>query len=205
MKSPDSLTAAALEEGPRRVAALAAWVQSLAGDADGKPILVGGGAVELYTGGAYRTGDLDFVGTCGADVARQLEQAGFRRRGRLWIQDEHEIVLEFPSSELGQGETSALIEVGPYTVVVIGLEELIVDRLASWQFWRSEIDGINAYLLVRVAGRDVDRDRLRRLADAASVSAALAGLELFVARLGDREPTPDELEEWSRTPLERKR
>jgi len=125
--------AAALEDGPSRVAALAAWVQSLASSVERKPILVGGAAVELYSGGAYRTGDLDFAGGLERLGEAQLEEVGFRRQGRHWIHEEHQIFLEFPSSGLEEGESAAVIEIGDYSVVVIGLEELIVDRLAAWQ------------------------------------------------------------------------
>lgn len=75
-------TILSLPEGPGRTAAVAAWLQGLY-DADiEKPILVGGAAVELYTGGAYTTGDLDFVGSVSPTVALGLKSAGFSQRGR---------------------------------------------------------------------------------------------------------------------------
>ena len=44
-------TAVSLPEGPGRTAAIAAWVQSLFGDENQVPVLVGGAAVEILTGG----------------------------------------------------------------------------------------------------------------------------------------------------------
>ena len=54
-KTPTLARALQLSEGPRRTAAVVAWIQSLY--ASSPPVLVGGAAVELYTGGAYTTGD----------------------------------------------------------------------------------------------------------------------------------------------------
>ncbi len=198
VNDPKFAEAISLEEGPHRVAALSEWVQSLSTDKASMPILVGGGAVELYTGGAYRTGDLDFVGDPGADAARRLEQAGFQKRGRHWVHEEQQVFLEFPSAQLGDGETSALITVGPYRVLVIGLEELIVDRLAAWQFWNSEVDGINAFLLVSYSNVSPDEARLRELADAASVMLSLERLERFLAKLDGKPASTGELESWAK-------
>jgi hypothetical protein len=158
--------------------------------------------VELYTGGAYRTGDLDFVGAPGPEVAEQLEQAGFQRLGRHWVNEEHEIFLEFPGDALGELETAAVLQVGAHSVLIVSLEDLIVDRLAAWVFWGSDIDGINAYLLVRASPAKLDEVRLRRLAESAGVEKALDQLDRFVARHPDAEPSQADLELWSRTALE---
>jgi len=195
------IEAVSLEDGPIRVAALAAWLQSLAPVAEESPVLVGGGAVELYSGGAYRTGDLDFVGRLGEEGERRLEAVGFRRRGRHWIHEEHQIFLEFPSAHLQEGERAAVIKVGQYSVVVIGLEELIVDRLAAWQFWSSEIDAVNAVRLTQGPAADLAPARLREIAEARGVVPALRALDQFIDRLADQEPSAEELEDWTRQAL----
>ncbi|MEO7793457.1 MAG: hypothetical protein ABIV06_01685 [Thermoanaerobaculia bacterium] len=96
----DFAQALELPTGPARTAALASWLQSLYPPGLRKPILVGGAAVELYTGGAYTTADLDFVGSAPAQVAKELKDAGFRKTGRHWAQEEAQVFLEFPESEL---------------------------------------------------------------------------------------------------------
>jgi hypothetical protein len=87
-------------------------------------------------------------------------------------------------------------------VLIISLEDLIVDRLAAWQLWKSDVDGINAYLLVAASGAKLDEARLRRSAGDAQVERALDRLERLLARHPDTEPSQADLEEWSRAALE---
>jgi hypothetical protein len=46
-----------------------------------RPVIVGGGAVELYTGGAITSGDFDLVGVREEIVGEALVEVGFRREG----------------------------------------------------------------------------------------------------------------------------
>lgn len=186
----------ALPEGVRRTAALVAWVQGIYGVDDPKPILVGGAAVELYTGGAYTTGDLDFVGSVPAAVAKALAEAGFERRGRHWIHDPGRIFLEFPAAGLDPGEESITLEVEGERIVVVEPEALVADRLAAWQVWESPQDGVNAWLIAR--GRSLDFQRIEALAGVRGVSAAAAKLAEIVERWQERDPTEEELEQWAR-------
>jgi hypothetical protein len=79
-----------MAESPERTAAIAQWVQSLYPEKD-IPILVGGSAVELYTGGAYITGDLDFVGHVPTQARKALTVAGFVKLGKNWIHEGEDI------------------------------------------------------------------------------------------------------------------
>lgn len=185
------------KSGVERLAALAEWVQSLYPPDVPQAILVGGGAVELFTEGAYTTGDLDLVGSVPRRVQSRLRDSGFVRQGRHWIQEDLEVFLEFPASELDEGETSRKLEVLGSTVRVLGLEELIVDRLAAWQFWSSTIDGYNAWLLLDRRGDEVDSVRLEELARAREVAAALRELLGFTADHLKVGPTDREIETWA--------
>jgi hypothetical protein len=50
------------------------------------PILVGGAAVELYTGGQVTSGDFDFVSAAQAEFFAELEKVGFERPKRAgWL------------------------------------------------------------------------------------------------------------------------
>lgn len=184
-----------LPDGPRKTAALAAWIQGLYESRP--PVLVGGAAVELYSGGAYTTGDLDFVGSVPESVGRSLTLAGFRREGRHWIHGKGELFVEFPGSAIEDHERTAILEVGGVSVLTLSPEDVIVDRLAAWQFWKSTTDGVSAFLVWKAQAARVDRSRLAALARRRGVSTALERLDAFTLELGDRVVAAEDLEKWA--------
>jgi hypothetical protein len=183
-----------LEDGPERTAGLAAWFQGLYGD-DGMPILVGGGALELYTGGAYTSGDLDFVGHLPDAVAHKLELAGFTKLGRHWVHEAAQVFIELPGSSLEPHERADEVRFGRWTVLVLSPEDTLVDRLAGWQFWNSTADAYGALLLWRRSPTRFDRKRLVAAAAARGVTPSLARLERISHKLG-AEPTLEDLGRW---------
>jgi len=100
------------------------------------PVIVGGGALEFYTQGSYMTLDIDLV-VSGRDVAKRvLEDMGFLRASgeKSWYNDELELSVEMPDDTLaGSMERIVAVEVGEgLTAYVIGVEDLIIDRLGSF-------------------------------------------------------------------------
>jgi len=185
-----------LPESSARTAWIVAWIQSLYAEAE-RPVLVGGAAVELITGGAYTTGDIDLVGSTPPVVARALEAAGFSRVGRHWINEEHQVFIEFPGSALGPGERTRELMIDGTRVLIIGTEDLLVDRLGAWEYWKSSVDALNAYLIWRKVGDAIDRNLLRERAEAAGFSKALRSLLAFVEKRGERTASEEELERWA--------
>ena len=106
-----------LPDGPRRTAAIAAWIQSLY--VSKPPVLVGGAAVELYTRGAYTTGDFDFVGGVPATVGKALEEVGFRREGRHWVHSKAQLYVEFPGDAVQEHEKTAKVELDGISVLTL--------------------------------------------------------------------------------------
>jgi hypothetical protein len=198
MRRLDLDTALGAPGGPKRTAALAAWLQSLYSSPDAAPILVGGGAVELYTAGAYATGDLDFVGDVPDEVAAELARTGFERKGRHWVHEEGRVYFEFPGRRLEPASEPARLRRGGSTLRIIRAEALLADRLAAWKFWRSEVDLLNALRLLRARrGRLDPREALRcvRLLD---VEDAWRRLRSWDQKLGRRWPSQAEIESWLR-------
>ena len=185
-----------MSDGVAKTAALVAWVQGLFVSGR-EPVLVGGAAVELYTGGAFTTGDLDLVGTVTADAAKALSEAGFRKHGRHWIYEDGQVFLEFPSSRLHEGERSIRQVVESYEVLMLAPEDLIAERLAAWQHWRSSIDGVNAWLVHNAMGATLDQRRLSRQAAARDSKGALTALRRLSRRASRREVTAEEVERWA--------
>lgn len=187
-----------LPEGHERTAALAAWVQSLFSSDASRPVLVGGAAVEIYSGGTYTTGDLDFVGTVPSEVAARLEAAGFERQGRHWIHEAGQVFLEFPGSHLEPPEQAVRLQVGAWQIFALSPEDVLVDRLAAWQFWRSALDGVTSFHLWQKLSHGLDLSRLERAAEIRGVRQALESLQRLTVMLQDQEPTPEELAEWAK-------
>ncbi|WP_421853806.1 hypothetical protein [Novosphingobium sp.] len=107
------------------------------------PILVGGGAVEIYTGGAITTGDFDL--SCGRqDVLEDaMQKRGFVRPSgagkatRGWIHPELALGFEVVSDILLDGMADRtmvrVIEFGADgAVAVIGAEDIIADRMGQY-------------------------------------------------------------------------
>lgn len=160
-------------------------------------MLVGGAAVELYTSGAYTTGDFDFVGDVPEAVATELKEAGFKREGRHWIHERAELFVEFPGSAVQAHERTALLDVGGVSVLTLTPEDMIIDRLAAWQFWNSSTDGANAFLIWKAQEKALDRTRLGKLAQVRGVEKGLSRLVEFVREIGARRPSPEDLERWA--------
>lgn len=131
------------------------------------PVIVGGNAVEFYTAGDYATVDIDLV-AAQEPLAQILPAWGFRREGRHWIDDELGLVVEAPGSQLepSSAERVLKVEVGGYVARVLGIEDLIVDRLAACVHWRHEESCEWARALIGAHGSRIDMGYLRaRAAD----------------------------------------
>lgn len=183
-----------MDSGPERTAALVAWFQGFFDDRSKAPVLVGGAAVELYTGGAYVTGDLDFVGYMTDSVAERLQEEGFRRKGRHWVHEKGGVFIEIPAHSFDRVVRVDSFRLGERMIRILSPEDMLVDRLAAWRFWKSSLSGVNAYLIWRERGDELDLEWLARLAKLEHLEEALESLENFAS--SDR--TPSEVERWAR-------
>lgn len=115
-----------------------------------QPIVVGGSAVEFYTEGLYPSYDIDLVGSRKV-IGEILEKKfGFRQSGRHWINEEIGFYVEIPSSRLvGDPERITRIKVGSLSVFVLGLEDLILDRINACMHWESHTDCEQARFLLK--------------------------------------------------------
>lgn len=99
-------------------------------------VIVGGHAVELYTSGSYRTADVDLV-MVRDDLAKELfGRLGFFKEGKNYIVPELEIPIEIPHSRLaGSAERLVKLNTPDGYCYVIGVEDLIIDRLSQAEVW----------------------------------------------------------------------
>ncbi|MCL6599899.1 MAG: nucleotidyltransferase [Alicyclobacillus macrosporangiidus] len=126
-----------------------------------QPIVVGGKAVELYTTGSYATVDVDLV-LSGYERAREVfERVGFEPKPlgtRHWYHPGLQLPIEIPDTRLdGSLDRVLRVDVGDgYHLYVIGIEDLILDRLRAAVHWKSTSDEEWALLLLKTRWNDID-------------------------------------------------
>lgn len=107
------------------------------------PVLVGGLAIDFYTYGGYGTVDIDLVAGDRETVQAVLVELGFDKPfgDRNWYLREEGIVLEVPDGVLaGSRERVLEVEVNGLPVYVIGIEDLILDRVEGYDATQSLSD-----------------------------------------------------------------
>ncbi len=97
------------------------------------PVLVGGSAVQLYTGGNYMSVDMDIYLDDIMPAVGILEKYGFVKTGRHYFSAEYDLLAEFVSGHVP--EKISEIEYMGKTVLISSSEEMIIDRLnaAKWR------------------------------------------------------------------------
>ncbi len=132
------------------------------GKEKGVPVVVGGFALEFYSTGGYSTGDIDLVYPDHELCGTKLMEWGFKEEGRHWISEEFDLFVEAPGSFLPEEEQKrvATVEIEGMTVCIIGVEDLIIDRLNAFVHWKSTDDGYWAKELIYIYFDTLDHDYL---------------------------------------------
>jgi len=191
--------AARVRDRAERAARLASIVAEALRPTGRDPVLVGGAAVEFYTQGAYTTADIDMVTDGGKDLVQIMMRLGFEKIGKDFVDRKNKIYVEFPGASLKASEKAWPVQVGARTFRIISIEDLIVDRLNAFKFWRSLIDGANALMLLELG--EGDESRLHSRASEEDVLDALDALrklrERIIRKKLSREEADGLLEEAS--------
>lgn len=141
-----------------------------------KPILVGGRALEFYTLGGYATKDIDIVLNGRQQAKVILTQMGFKNRlgERHWYHEELDLALEIPDDILaGSQEKVITLEIDDMELYIIGIEDLVLDRLAAAKYWKSEADLIWAAKLLALHQDSVDWGYLESIGKGAQLDDVL--------------------------------
>ena len=150
------------EPQKKRLLALALIADRLAED-DIVPILVGGAALEFYTGGGYATSDVDLALPNTPEVDRAFADFGFEKRGRYWVRGDLDLLFEAPAKAGLPGEDAprTVVTIEDLPVEIIGVEDLLIDRLRAAVHWESEEDQRWASRLAQLYADALDLDYLR--------------------------------------------
>lgn len=124
--------------------------------------LVGGQAVETYTAGQFTTGDVDITTTDRKATEELLARMGFKRTGMVWLNEALGVAVHIVGQLPTRTERVRVFEVGPYTVRVVGVEDLIVYRLAAAKNWKSSRDMEQARALYDGFRKQIDIEYLRK-------------------------------------------
>jgi hypothetical protein len=176
MTAPDEVKSILrkIEAVDRRVLCFAALLRKEAGLGTDDLVIVGGSALEIYTEGAYVSGDIDICAPREA-IAAALKRWGFRQPGREWARLDWKIVLDVVAPRVsGSMRLSRVVET-PYGPVRVGsIEDLILGRLALVKYWGEPEEYRNAQLLAVLPG--LDWDYLARRANQEYLAAELSQL-----------------------------
>ena len=130
------------------------------------PIIIGGCALSYYSREVYFTSDIDLAYADREALNVVLTDIGFEKRGRYWVSEELKMAIEAPTSTLaGEDSPVEIVEVGEgLQCRIIGIEDLIIDRMNAFKHWKSEIDGEMVELLIQKYGNELDWAYLGRKA-----------------------------------------
>jgi hypothetical protein len=149
------------------------------------PVIVGGFALEFYSTGGYSTGDIDILFPDAELLGAKLMEWGFRKEGRHWISEEYDMFIEIPGSTLLDEEQKriSVVEIEGLKVYIIGIEDLIIDRMNAFVHWKSTDDGYWAKELLFIHRDGIDREYLKRRSKEERTLADLEDLIEEVERL----------------------
>ncbi|HEX9743935.1 MAG TPA: hypothetical protein VGB30_00775 [bacterium] len=113
------------------------------------PVLVGCGAVEVYTDAQTATGDVDIIAPDLGKLWSALLELGFQRSSdqRFSFHQSYSLLFEFPSDKLREGEETVSIDIDGVECKVISPEDLVIDRLEMFEATNSGTDLVYAYMI----------------------------------------------------------
>jgi hypothetical protein len=128
-----------------------------------RPIIVGGLSVEIYTLNGYATQDIDIV-MDGYDIANEiLLQLGFTKLGKNWVHRALGLSIEIPSNFLtGDYDKVTELQVAERTVYIIGIEDIILDRLRATVHWKSGESREWGYRMLLMYFEELDVEYIKR-------------------------------------------
>lgn len=155
-------------------------------------VLVGGAVVAIYTGGLYRSGDLDLIPD---DLHRRkipeiLRGLGFEPSKSRYYKHPRcpHLFLEFPRGPVEIGEEYPVvpdeIEVEGRKLRLLSPTDSVKDRLAGYIHWRSRANFEQALLLCR---RQADRVDLKQVERWCEREGGMAAFEELRRLLSDPE------------------
>ncbi len=130
------------------------------------PVLIGGAALAYYSREVYFTADIDLAYADREALDQVLGEIGFVREGRYWVNRGLDLLIEVPASSLaGEDAPRETVELGDgFECAIIGVEDLLIDRMNACRHWDSKTDCEMVELLVTRYADEIDWDYLLKRA-----------------------------------------
>jgi hypothetical protein len=130
------------------------------------PIIIGGCALSYYSREVYFTADIDLAYADREALDAVLKNIGFEKRGRYWVNEGLNMAIEAPASVLvGEDSPVEIVDLGEgLQCRIIGIEDLLIDRLNACKHWKSEIDCEMVDLLAKRYFEELDWTYLEKRA-----------------------------------------
>lgn len=149
-------------------------------------IIVGGEAIDIYTGGTFASADIDLLVQSRTITERLLNKFGFEKKeNTLWLNKELAIVIHvIESSYSGDSSRLTKIKVGKYQIQIASPEYLIKDRLCSFKFWKDnpQSDMEKAIALLRIFSDSIDNTYLDGLAKENDIEDVLGKARKYASK-----------------------
>jgi hypothetical protein len=122
------------------------------------PVIIGGCALSYYSREVYFTSDIALAYADREALDMVLKSIGFEKKERYWVHEGLKMAIEAPASVLaGEDAPIEVVELGEgLQCSIIGIEDLVIDRLNACKHWKSEIDCEMVELLIRRYMNDLD-------------------------------------------------
>ena len=134
----------------------------------GRMIIVGGFAVELYSGGTYRTGDIDIIieNARASKIVREiLKEIGFERTGRIYLSEEFlEKAIDIVGVVYDKPKEPVKIEINNFWIYILPPEETIISCLSAFKYWNSDVDFEKSAMVLKAQEKRIDWEYLERRA-----------------------------------------
>jgi len=131
-------------------------------------ILVGGEAIDIYTGGTFASADIDLLVENKAITEKLLNKFEFAKQGNtLWLNNELGFVVHLIQMDYsGDPDKLRKFRVKNHELRIAAPEDLIKDRLCSVKFWKSnpQRDMEESVALLKIFSDSIDNSYLDKLA-----------------------------------------
>src|SRR4030042_6658600 len=122
------------------------------------PLVIGGCALSYYSREVYFTADIYLAYADREVLDSVLRSIGFEKKGRYWFNEDLKMAIEVPASVLA--DEDAPVEIVEFEeglqCRIIGLEDLIIDRLNACKYWKWGIDCEVVELLLKRYTKELD-------------------------------------------------